>query len=515
MAIFDPREQRLCVRIVYDGVAGAGKTTNLQQLSAMFSAQKATEVYSPSEAFGRTLYFDWMQLPAGVVAGIPLLCQVISVPGQMVLGPRRRHLLEAADVIVYVCDSDRAALARAREGLDLVERLSATRGSRLPLVVQANKQDQVGAVDGRRVLEALDREGVPVIEAMAKDGVGVVDTFVGAIRSLSKSLQETAEREGLWLEVRRAETREAVHARLSTQAIDPEWAAELLLEEAAAAMRLEELASRASSELAALHVGETEGSLALPDADVPTGCVWPAHTGRSVLGRLAALGALSTRQRLRDDGTVCHRAGGHVMQTSTAFRFHSSDEARAALVRCARQRTQLEHLLAEESVVVVREADDGAWWLWTLKPDTPTLDDVLGRSDADPSEVRALLEAYGGALVDALRTSSRHGFGIDVRPECYGVHASALKYLAEPLPVQAPGELAAAIVEALLSLERRGLDVEVVIEAFEREQRRRLTREELEHARTLDHPALARLRSEPRTPAQARLWRAHAGVVEP
>ena len=62
MAIFDPHEQRLCVRVVYDGLAGAGKTTNLRQLATLFAAQRATEVWSASELAGRTLYFDWMQL---------------------------------------------------------------------------------------------------------------------------------------------------------------------------------------------------------------------------------------------------------------------------------------------------------------------------------------------------------------------------------------------------------------------------------------------------------------------
>ncbi len=515
MAIFDPREQRLCVRVVYDGVAGAGKTTNLQQLAAMFAAQKATEVYSPAELYGRTLYFDWMQLPAGVVAGIPLLCQVISVPGQLVLGPRRRHLLEAADVIIYVCDSSESGLERAREGLELVERIAAERGGHVPLVVQANKQDQRDAVDGRRVLAALGREGLPVIEAMAKDGVGVVDTFVSAVRGLSRSMQATAEREGLWLEVRRADTRDAVHARLEAQAIDPEWAAELLLEEASAALRLGELEALTPPEHLLERAPVDPGSVALPCADVPTGCIWPAHTGRSILSSLDAAGALASRPRVGDDGAIVHRAGGYVMQSSIDSRFGSSEDARAALVRHARQRTQLEGLLPRDSVVLLQESEDGAWWLWSLRPEIPTLESELRSLDPEADDPRELLEAYGAALVDAIRTSTRHGFGLDLRPEAFGVQDGALRYLGEPLPSQGPEALASTIVEGVVALGRHGVDIDVVLEAFEGERRRRLTREELEQAPPLEHPTFSRLRAAPKLPAPARRVASRVGPAEP
>ena len=67
MAFFDPAEQRMGVRVVYDGVARSGKTTNLRQLCALFATQRTTELYTPAELDGRTLYFDWAQFHAGVV----------------------------------------------------------------------------------------------------------------------------------------------------------------------------------------------------------------------------------------------------------------------------------------------------------------------------------------------------------------------------------------------------------------------------------------------------------------
>ena len=99
MPIYDPIAQRMAVRVVYDGVACAGKTTNLRQLSTLFAARRREALHSPADLRGRTLFFDWMQVEAGVVCGFPLLCQVLSVPGQVVLTPRRRRLLPRGETV--------------------------------------------------------------------------------------------------------------------------------------------------------------------------------------------------------------------------------------------------------------------------------------------------------------------------------------------------------------------------------------------------------------------------------
>ena len=149
MAVFDPSEQRLVLRVVYDGAAGAGKTTNIRQLGSLFVAQRITQVVSPAELNGRTLFFDWMQISAGAVCGFPLICQVVSVPGQAAFTARRRQLLESADVVVFVCDSSKEKLNDAVDALLLADELVLPTGEALPLVFQANKQDQEDAVDGK------------------------------------------------------------------------------------------------------------------------------------------------------------------------------------------------------------------------------------------------------------------------------------------------------------------------------------------------------------------------------
>lgn len=473
MAIFDPIEQRMCVRIVYDGTAGTGKTTNLRMLCGLFATQRKTELYSPGEVDGRTLYFDWVQILAGSVCGYPLMCQVISVPGQAVLTPRRRHLLEEADVVIFVCDSTSGGFERAREALRVVDGL---RERNVPLVVQANKQDQPGAISGSLVLERLELRGVPVVEAIASEGIGVVDTFVNAVRLVSREMQSISDRSALKLEVRRAPGADAVLRTLHHEVLDPEWAAEMCLEEAQTAMLLEARVIEPAP--------ETERPLRdrppLPTADVPTGFIWPAHTGRNTLRFLAEKGAFHETIDLRSDGRVVHTVLGHALRTSRELHFHHREDARQALVRAAREHTQLGALLAPDTVLLAQPSSDDTWWIWSIMPELTTVSDALGQG-AD----RTLLDAYAVAVVDALRASLRHGFSVDLAPTSFGVEHGIVRYAGE-VRSTAPTEesLRASLEEAVT------LAPATILDAFGRELHRRLNPDEV--ARTRLEEILAR-----------------------
>jgi signal recognition particle receptor subunit beta len=493
MPIYDPFEQRMVVRIVYDGVACAGKTTNLRQLCTLFAAQRRSKVESPSELNGRTLYFDWMQIMAGVVSGFPLLCHIVSVPGQVVLTPRRRYLLSTADVVVYVCESTESSLEAARAGIALYDEIARERGALLPLVVQANKQDLVGARDGATLARALGRDGVPVVDGIASDGVGVVDTFVTAVRTVARAIHERAERGDLRLDVRRAETAAAVLAEVAKQEIDPEWAAEMLLEEAQGALLVEEAnaivedeGAREQFAAAAVELGRIEARTepatapapasldapVLPSPDVPTGFIWPAHTGRAIV---RALGLDRSTRVALEDGAFVHTARDHVVRTAPLLRFFDAEAARQALVRTARECTQLERLLVPETVLVAQPASDGACWIWTVRPNIPTIAQLLARRAAG----RELLAAYGVAVVEALRTALRRGVSLDLSPSSFGVQQGVMRYVgdvaAEPPTATA---ISTAIFGAASTIEAAGADIGAFLDAFERERERRLTAEE-------------------------------------
>jgi signal recognition particle receptor subunit beta len=184
---------RLLVRIAFDGPPLAGKTATLRSLGDLLDVP----VESMDEAYGRTLWFDWMRYLGGMYDGRPIDCEVVSVPGQRALERRRRRILAEADAVVFVVD---ASPGGHEASLQAWRRFVAWRASRRHppgVVVQANKRDLAGAWDADDVRHALDLpEEVVVVESVATDSTGVRRAFVFAVREAIRLTQRVLVEDG-------------------------------------------------------------------------------------------------------------------------------------------------------------------------------------------------------------------------------------------------------------------------------------------------------------------------------
>lgn len=199
MALFDPEHRRLIIRLVYDGPAFAGKTTNMTQLCNIFPVERRTELYTPGSLKGRTLFFDWLEVDGGLIGSYPVRCQLLSVPGQAQRSYRRRPLVKSADTVVFVCGSDASQLDESRRSFALLRRyLRERQPEKVPFVVQANKQDAPGAMTTSQLGQHLRLPPeVPVLPACASLGVGVRETVITALRMALHHVQHRVAREGL------------------------------------------------------------------------------------------------------------------------------------------------------------------------------------------------------------------------------------------------------------------------------------------------------------------------------
>lgn len=190
MPNLDRSSGRLVVRIAYDGPPVAGKTASLRALGVDMGAP----VTSFDEAYGRTLWFDWMQYRGGLYGGLPIDCEVAALPGQTALASRRNQLLVDVDVVVFVADASPEGRAATLHAFERLQRTLAVRPRVAPvadsdvdlrpgLVVQANKQDVTGALpaDAMRKALLLDHH-IPVVETVAADSIGIRHAFVLAVR---------------------------------------------------------------------------------------------------------------------------------------------------------------------------------------------------------------------------------------------------------------------------------------------------------------------------------------------
>src|SRR5262249_22210262 len=131
----------------------------------------------------RTLFFD--MLPLSLSAGaLRVRVKLFTVPGQVMHTATRRLVLQGADGVAFVADSQRTETrANGESFVDLRQNLkdNGLDLSRVPLVIQFNKRDLPDARTDGEIEEAARRGKEPVYKAVAVRGLGVAETFVGLL----------------------------------------------------------------------------------------------------------------------------------------------------------------------------------------------------------------------------------------------------------------------------------------------------------------------------------------------
>src|SRR5512141_1581578 len=97
--------RELNLKIVYYGPALSGKTTNLEQIYKRMDPKRRSEMVSLKTSEDRTLFFDFLQLELGKVAGLTPKIQLYTVPGQVYYEATRKLVLNGVDGVVFVADS--------------------------------------------------------------------------------------------------------------------------------------------------------------------------------------------------------------------------------------------------------------------------------------------------------------------------------------------------------------------------------------------------------------------------
>lgn len=185
----------LALKIVYYGPGLSGKTTNLEKLHELFPAQDRGELLKLDTETERTLFFDYFPADLGTLSGFKLKADLFTVPGQSFYHSTRRVVLDGADGIVFVADSDpRREEANLHTYENMVDNLqSYGRGLEdVPLVMQWNKRDLKNAVPVSLLERMLNPTKAPSIEAAALDGTGVKETHDLMLKLVLQHLRQKA-----------------------------------------------------------------------------------------------------------------------------------------------------------------------------------------------------------------------------------------------------------------------------------------------------------------------------------
>ena len=182
MPVVNYAAREITCKIVYYGPGRSGKTSNLQYIHQRAPQDRRGEMMSLATHGDRTLFFDFLPLDLGSISGFTTRFQLYTVPGQVYYRSTRRLVLQGADGVVFVADSQRRQLEENVESYRDLHEALAEQGidaREMPLVLQYNKQDlpselvcSPGELDG-----FLNFRDVPSFRADALSGRGVFETL--------------------------------------------------------------------------------------------------------------------------------------------------------------------------------------------------------------------------------------------------------------------------------------------------------------------------------------------------
>lgn len=401
VAIIERSSGELVIRVAYDGAAMAGKTTNIQRLSDSLKQ----EVYTPGQRGERTVFFDWMKYKGGRFEGRPIRCEMVTVPGQALLRERRELLLREADVVVKVFDASQTNPQEIKASVELLQQAA---GFEVPrgVLVQLNKTDLADsqAVDAIAKSCSEFEEPIQCIKAVACEGQGVQETFVYAVRTALKRVQQlrargllpeaedmSGERLLAWLNKNEA----LMHG--ADPGVDPT--------KGPGSQQVKQGPSLPSQQSLAepLSVNSTfDGRApAIPSASVPQGRIWPPTMGRAMMDQIDYGGC--GVEAVEEGAWYCSDGQNWHMYSAASAVFPSEEIGINALLVWARYCASLgEHLSQPRCIVLAPEAqesgDDGrtSWRIWQIVRAKPSIrDEIASQMDQSDPEAAALRIAQG------------------------------------------------------------------------------------------------------------------------
>jgi len=182
-------------KIVYYGPGLGGKTTNLQYVYQITSAENKGKLVSLATETERTLFFDFLPIDLGRIRGFRTRFHLYTVPGQVFYDSSRKLILKGADGVVFVADSQEERMDANLESISNLAQNLKEHGfdlGKIPYVLQLNKRDLPNALPVEELKQQLLIKGEPVIEAVAPQGVGVLPTLKAVARQVLVELRKSA-----------------------------------------------------------------------------------------------------------------------------------------------------------------------------------------------------------------------------------------------------------------------------------------------------------------------------------
>jgi signal recognition particle receptor subunit beta len=195
MVLVNYSGKEINAKVVYYGPGLCGKTTNLEAIYGRVPDGNRGKMVSMKTRTERTLFFDFLPLNLGDLAGFQTRFLLYTVPGQVYYNATRKLVLKGVDALVFVADSQRGKMDENIESFENLRENLREHGldmNEIPLVLQYNKRDLPDVYSVEEMESALNAEGRWIYrEASATSGAGVFETFKAIARLLLAHLSKS------------------------------------------------------------------------------------------------------------------------------------------------------------------------------------------------------------------------------------------------------------------------------------------------------------------------------------
>ena len=193
MAEFGESEATVNARIVYWGVDGAGKRTNLEVIHRKLRPDHRGELRRVPTRLDPTVTSTMLPIELGDVGGVKTRIQVWTAPSGREHGPSRQQILDRVDGIVFVVDTTHGRIDENLTSFEELRRALRAYGREvedIPLVIQYNKRDLGDPYALEELHRKLEMRGAAAFEAVATQGTAVLQTLTTISKRVIRHLRE-------------------------------------------------------------------------------------------------------------------------------------------------------------------------------------------------------------------------------------------------------------------------------------------------------------------------------------
>ncbi|MCI0471167.1 MAG: GTPase domain-containing protein [Candidatus Aminicenantes bacterium] len=180
MAFVNYNSKEITVKIVYYGPALSGKTTCLKYIYTSKKFEKKGKLITLDTDGDRTLFFDFLPIEIGKMGDYSVKMQLYTVPGQVAYDTTRKLVLQGADGVAFVADTQavmREQNIESFENLKVNLELNNISYSDIPIILLYNKRDLREILPIETLNRDLNQEARPYFSTVAVNGENIIESL--------------------------------------------------------------------------------------------------------------------------------------------------------------------------------------------------------------------------------------------------------------------------------------------------------------------------------------------------